>query len=351
MNRDMIEKILGKLDHSVAEYAVRDITFLTCTIFNETHRISFKKFFKFDGFSFIFWFVRDDGNAVFYRSGQEYNSFAEKAGQSYLEDIESAEKTAGVLIGMSDEINEFIRRNPKLEDLVEKWDGFFELYRDFFAYHQATYWPSEYLAKIKTSANKDGVEKIIKILDDAYKYNETVVPNVEKYFISLGIGNFSWDEIIKFSKNALPIEPGRSTLFLDGSIKILSQKEAQELNDAISDDYAEYLKNKKEVSGLAVSGGKTSGKVRIITDLKDLDKCEEGEILVTTQTRPQYNSFIKKVKAIVTDEGGMLCHASMLAREFKIPCIVGTKNATRILHDGDIVEVDADRGIVRMLKK
>jgi phosphohistidine swiveling domain-containing protein len=351
MNRNIIEKILGKLDHSVAEYAVRDITFLTCTIFNETHKISFEKFFGFKNFSFIFWFIRNDGNAVFYRSGREYNAFAEKLGQEYLGDVKSARKNATILIGMSDEINDFIQRNTKLENLVEKWGSFFELYRDFFAYHQAMYWPSEYLAKIKTSENKDRIEKVISILDDAYKYNETVVPNVEKYFVGLGIGDLSWDEIIKFSKNELKIEPKRSSLLLDGSITILSRKEAQELNSAISDDYAEYLENKKEISGLAVSGGKVSGKVRLITDLKDLDKCEEGEILVTTQTRPQYNSFIKKVKAIVTDEGGMLCHASMLAREFKIPCIVGTKNVTKILHDGDLVEVDADQGIVRILDK
>ncbi|MFA7209237.1 MAG: PEP-utilizing enzyme [Parcubacteria group bacterium] len=61
--------------------------------------------------------------------------------------------------------------------------------------------------------------------------------------------------------------------------------------------------------------------------------------------------FKKKVKAIVTDEDGMLCHASMLAREFKIPCIVGTKIATQVLRDGDLVEVDADKGIVRIIKK
>ena len=67
-------------------------------------------------------------------------------------------------------------------------------------------------------------------------------------------------------------------------------------------------------------------------------------------TTPDYIPAMKKAAAFVTDEGGITCHAAIIAREMKKPCIVGTKIATQILHDGDLVEVDADKGVVRIIK-
>ena len=75
-----------------------------------------------------------------------------------------------------------------------------------------------------------------------------------------------------------------------------------------------------------------------------------GEILVTKMTSVKCASIIPKIAAIVTDDGGRLCHAAILSREFKIPCIVGTKIATKVLKDGDLVEVDAEKGVVRTLR-
>ncbi|EKE10608.1 MAG: hypothetical protein ACD_15C00227G0001, partial [uncultured bacterium] len=66
---------------------------------------------------------------------------------------------------------------------------------------------------------------------------------------------------------------------------------------------------------------------------------------------PRFMSAIKKASAIITNEGGMTCHAAIISREFKIPCIVGTKIATQVLHDGDLVEVDADNGTVKIIEK
>ena len=74
---------------------------------------------------------------------------------------------------------------------------------------------------------------------------------------------------------------------------------------------------------------------------------KEGEILITTMTMPTYISAIKIAGAVVTDEGGSLCHAAITARELKKPCIIGTKHATKVFKDGDMVEVDANTGIVR----
>ena len=68
-------------------------------------------------------------------------------------------------------------------------------------------------------------------------------------------------------------------------------------------------------------------------------------------TNPQMIPFIKKAVAIITDEGGITCHAAIISREMKKPCITGTKNATQLLDTGDLIEVDANKGIVKIIKK
>ena len=92
------------------------------------------------------------------------------------------------------------------------------------------------------------------------------------------------------------------------------------------------------------------GKARIIIDPKK-GQFKKGEILVTGMTRVEFLPLVKKSAAFITDAGGMLSHAAITARELKKPCFIGTKIATKALHDGDLVEVDADKGVVKILKK
>lgn len=105
----------------------------------------------------------------------------------------------------------------------------------------------------------------------------------------------------------------------------------------------------KMFKGLVVNGGFARGKVKIIFSTKDLKKMKKGDILVSSMTAPDYITGLRKAAAVVTDEGGMTCHAAIVSRELKIPGIVGTKIATQILKDGDLVEVDAINGIVKKL--
>lgn len=105
----------------------------------------------------------------------------------------------------------------------------------------------------------------------------------------------------------------------------------------------------KEIKGQIAYKGKITGIVRIITSQKQISEFQEGEILVSPMTMPNYLSAIKKASAIVTDEGGITCHASIISRELKKPCIIGTKIATQVLKTGDTIEVDADNGVVKIL--
>ena len=104
------------------------------------------------------------------------------------------------------------------------------------------------------------------------------------------------------------------------------------------------------VKGLPASPGKVSGRVHVILDPSRIDEFKEGEILVTEMTAPDWVPAMKKAKAIVTDSGGMTCHASIISRELGIPCIVGTKSrgeaATVTIPDGIDVTIDATHGVV-----
>lgn len=105
----------------------------------------------------------------------------------------------------------------------------------------------------------------------------------------------------------------------------------------------------QEVRGLVGSPGKVKGSVAIVRTKHDLRRVFQGAIMVAVTTNPDFVPAMRKCKAIVTDEGGITSHAAIVSRELSIPCIVGTKLATKIFKDGDHVEVDATRGIVKKL--
>lgn len=100
------------------------------------------------------------------------------------------------------------------------------------------------------------------------------------------------------------------------------------------------------VAGLAASPGIASGHVRVLRSAADGLQLKDGEILVAPMTSPDWVSVMRRAAAVVTDSGGMTCHAAIVSRELAIPAIVGTSHATSLLHDGDLVTVDARRGVV-----
>jgi pyruvate,water dikinase len=105
------------------------------------------------------------------------------------------------------------------------------------------------------------------------------------------------------------------------------------------------------LSGAAASPGMGTGTVKILKSPKEIDKIQKGDVLVAPMTSPDYVPAMKKASAIVTDEGGETSHAAIVSRELGIPCIVGTKEATKVLHDGMIVSVDGTAGQVFMGSK
>jgi|GEM_PF-1418058 len=130
--------------------------------------------------------------------------------------------------------------------------------------------------------------------------------------------------------------------------KIFYGEEAKSIFDASK----EYISKMQHVKGAVASVGVGEkvfrGRVRIIMD-PSKEQFYEGEILVTSMTRIEFVPLMKKAKAIITDEGGIGCHAAIVSRELGIPCIIGTKNATKLLKTGQEVEMDLKSGEVKGL--
>jgi phosphoenolpyruvate synthase/pyruvate phosphate dikinase len=111
----------------------------------------------------------------------------------------------------------------------------------------------------------------------------------------------------------------------------------------------EEVKEEKELRGQIGYKGLVKGRVKIVSNVNDIPKVQEGDILVSTMTMPKYLPAMKKATAFVTDEGGITCHAAIVSREMKKPCIVGTKTATQILKDNDYIEVNANEGVIKKI--
>jgi len=181
------------------------------------------------------------------------------------------------------------------------------------------------------------------------KFSETVDEEYQKQLYSLVSNRAGHYE---FQYGSTPDKP-ESIIFFDFNDEI-----AYEDIDSLFNDLLIYYEKKDsgingfDVKGIPASLGKASGVVRVImsSDLASLAKVKQGEVLVSDTTNPDMTPVMKKVVAIITDMGGVTSHAAIVTRELEIPCIVGTRNATKVLKDGMKVEVDAFNGTVKILE-
>lgn len=111
------------------------------------------------------------------------------------------------------------------------------------------------------------------------------------------------------------------------------------------------LQDVSQLKGSIANKGVARGHARIINNLKDAQEFSDGDIVVSINTSPSLMPILVKCSGIVTDEGGIMCHAAIVSRELDKPCIIGTKVATKVIKNGDVIEVDANRGIVTILEK
>ncbi len=131
-------------------------------------------------------------------------------------------------------------------------------------------------------------------------------------------------------------------------IYIVQSRPITTINNASESGVGASEESPEEIilEGIGASPGIGSGGVKIINDISELDKALEGDILVTKMTTPDMVPAMRRVAGIITNEGGLTCHAAIVSRELGTPAVVGTKKATKILEDGMVVTINGKRGIV-----
>lgn len=167
------------------------------------------------------------------------------------------------------------------------------------------------------------------------------------------------DEIINLyfneDKGILDILPQRkwAGIISDTKLKyrVMSDEEIQPFVDEIQNKKIkeEVIGNKNEIVGTVANQGVVRGVAKIILGSQDFSKFNDGDIIVASMTSVDYIPIMERASALITNEGGILCHASIVSREMNKPCIIDTKIATKVFKDGDLIEVDADNGIIRLV--
>jgi pyruvate,water dikinase len=132
----------------------------------------------------------------------------------------------------------------------------------------------------------------------------------------------------------------------DGRLYLLQARPITTLEPAAPTERSDAAGSEPILKGLAASSGVVAGRVRVLRSPHEGSQLEAGEILVAPMTNPDWVPTIRRAAALVTDSGGMTCHAAIVARELGVPCVVGTRTATTTLHDGDLVTVDGGEGTI-----
>ncbi|HTX60729.1 MAG TPA: phosphoenolpyruvate synthase [Methanobacterium sp.] len=131
-----------------------------------------------------------------------------------------------------------------------------------------------------------------------------------------------------------------------GKVYMLQSRPVTTLGKTAGQTESEDVERVIITKGLGASPGMASGKVKIIKDTDELDKIQKGDILVTVMTTPDMVPAMKRANGIITDEGGVTCHAAIVSRELGIPCVVGTGDATKILPENSVVTLDGNKGLI-----
>lgn len=201
-------------------------------------------------------------------------------------------------------------------------------------------------------------EKEMKIFDNLSEFlkklaKKTKIKDIEDfYYLEIGEfekvleGNFNNELKKKINRR----KKGFAYIFFPNKIKIIEDsKTLIELENWFKEELSSNI-----LRGIVVFKDKNKikikGRVKIVKNPRAKIKARRNMILVAIQTTPDFIPIIKNFSGIITDEGGITCHAAIISREFKIPCIVGAKIATKVLKDGDLVEINTITGIVCILK-
>lgn len=314
-------------------------------------------------------FISHDGEKLCSQKGYELFS-SESAYQEYSNDFR-----AYIEMAKKDIIPRFSGANANVT--IEEFKGLLPVLAKFwylygiteFSYHDLAYEKSLEMNDSILKKNLDDLGKLKfegRELLNSYVFEDGVLHNLLQNIGKQFLKNKD-DAAFLFSNELIDLFSGKNVddqilngrkecygcASANGAVSFFSQQEALD----IWNDFCDSKNEREIIKGTIANKGVASGTVVIapmLVDMREIMKIDarmkEGAILVAESTTPELMMLCKKAAAIVTDQGGMLSHAAIVSRELNIPCIIGTGNATKVLHDGDIIEVDATKGIVKVIR-
>lgn len=312
-------------------------------------------------------FLIENKLATNFRPENEYRSFEEKLARKMIFEKKFRDKSIKLLADNQKEFEKFFKMPEKEFLTIKKFVRFLEIHETNLPYYLGIQLAPNGLEKFDIS--KQNKEKIFKMCERSRKETEPLYPAMEKFLqkIFRYIGKKENidekllravipDEVMAYiKKGKLParaILRNRYTYSVLISTKkenrLIMGKQANQIIEKISKIKYDGI---KEIKGIIANKGVIKGKCRLLFANEDMRKIKKGDVIVTTMTRPEWLPAMKIASAYITDTGGILCHAAIVARELNKPCIIDTKIATKILKDGDLVEMDAEKGIVKILEK
>jgi phosphohistidine swiveling domain-containing protein len=195
----------------------------------------------------------------------------------------------------------------------------------------------------------------------ALYYNELFLIEIKRRFkiSKINLRAYNCKEIEALIKNGKKISSKKAELRKKGFITILKKNQIKTIDGTkaqkILSTYFPKSKKLNKINGMIACKGYAVGKAIVLSyrksseHSKKIKDMQEGEIIITEMTRPNIIPACEKASAIITDEGGVLCHAAIVSRELNKPCIIGTQQSTAIFNDGDYLEVDANKGIIQKI--
>lgn len=294
------------------------------------------------------------GTAKHYREKDLIDDMKERMASISLTDTSKSTK----LLERGKELNKFVAnllRNKKSLNLHECVDMLIEL-----AIH-STIFPMFAAEKLNTS-NKDHhiiIKYCEELRSESYYpvfISDIFIPLVKEILVSNGIpeDNYAFLTIDELLQNDFSNINTRKESEENGYSFVYGYINGKGFVNYVNNPKEIILKIEKDINsriqGNIAYPGKVVGTAHIVSSNSvEGVKFNKGEILIAMSTNPGLAPLMKKAGAIVTDEGGLMCHAAILSREFSVPCIVGTRNATRVLRNGDLIEVDANSGLVTII--
>jgi len=305
-------------------------------------------------------YIYRNGYSFAYFKETDYQNFGKNIAKKLIKNPDLGKEWAKKFTRATDKNMTFMKSRLNKILTPYEFDKFTQLFDDYSTWHRpikvvVDYLPPKVLNKLLPIFTKARIHA-----EPVYEYHEKIIRGMSKkisaktdypyeYLLTL-----TQEEIKKYllylilpSKSALAARSkGLVITFNKGKFTLQTGTSVRRLEESLAKSYEE-----KVLKGSVAYPGKISGTVKIIFDPFKPNDFTIGDILVTGMTRPEFLPIMKKAGGFITDAGGMLSHAAITAREFKKPCIVGTQIATKVLKDGDLIEVNANTGIIRLLKK